>query len=536
MIEYPVLSTQLGKCLFVLCSKLPAPCFSMPNRLANESSPYLLQHQNNPVDWYPWGEEAIEKARREEKPIFLSIGYSACHWCHVMEHESFENEAIARVLNENFVAIKVDREERPDLDQIYMNAVQMLTGRGGWPMSVFLTPELKPFYGGTYWPPHEPARHAGLRPDSRGGDRRLEESPRAGDHGGRAAHGRDCRTSAQRPAATPSDLIARLDRRGASISLRRAFDQHVRRLRPGAEVSASDGSAAAAARAYSQRPAAGLLDMVRLTLDRMAAGGIYDHLGGGFARYSVDARWLVPHFEKMLYDNALLAGAYLGCVSGHRRRELRPRGPRDARLRAPRHDRPGRRLLQHRRRRQRRRRRPVLHVDAGRDRSRARRRARRDVWPRVRCDRRRQFRRPQHSQSAEDARAVCGDSEPRRRTSWPPNWPTAAAKLFAVREKRVRPGRDDKVIVAWNGLMIDAMARAGAALERAANTSSRPTKRPSFILQQHAARRRPAAAHLANGDAKLDAYLDDYAALANALRQPLRSDGQRALDRRSGRG
>ena len=169
----------------------------MPNRLAKESSPYLLQHQNNPVDWYPWGEEAIEKARREDKPIFLSIGYSACHWCHVMEHESFENEAIARVLNENFVAIKVDREERPDLDQIYMNAVQMLTGHGGWPMSVFLTPELKPFYGGTYWPPQQLARHAGLRSDSGGGDRCLEESPRAGAERGRAAYGRvaECRRS-----------------------------------------------------------------------------------------------------------------------------------------------------------------------------------------------------------------------------------------------------------------------------------------------------------------------------------------------------
>ncbi len=174
----------------------------MPNRLAHESSPYLLQHQNNPVDWYPWGDEAIEKARREEKPIFLSIGYSACHWCHVMEHESFENEAIARVLNENFVPIKVDREERPDLDQIYMNAVQMLTGHGGWPMSVFLTPELKPFYGGTYWPPQSAARHAGLRPDSGRRDRRLEESPRAGAERGRPAHGRAAERRRSRRAAT----------------------------------------------------------------------------------------------------------------------------------------------------------------------------------------------------------------------------------------------------------------------------------------------------------------------------------------------
>ncbi len=151
----------------------------MPNRLAHETSPYLLQHQNNPVDWYPWGAEAIERSQGEQKPIFLSIGYSACHWCHVMEHESFENEAIASVLNENFVAIKVDREERPDLDQIYMNAVQMLTGHGGWPMSVFLTPDLKPFYGGTYWPPHSSRGHAGVRSDSGRGDRCLAEPPRA---------------------------------------------------------------------------------------------------------------------------------------------------------------------------------------------------------------------------------------------------------------------------------------------------------------------------------------------------------------------
>ena len=329
----------------------------MPNRLAHESSPYLLQHQNNPVDWYPWGEEAIEKARREEKPIFLSIGYSACHWCHVMEHESFENEAIAGVLNEHFVAIKVDREERPDLDQIYMNAVQMMTGRGGWPMSVFLTPDLKPFYGGTYWPPTGRARHAGLRPDSRGRDRRLEESPRAGDHGGRPAHGRDCRTSAQSAAAMPATLIARLDRRARSANCAArstarygGFGQAPKFPHP------MDLQLLLAALTRAEQ-AAGLLDMVRLTLDRMAAGGIYDQLGGGFARYSVDARWLVPHFEKMLYDNALLGRRVSRSVSCHRRRELRPRGPRDARLRAPRHDRPGRRLLQHGRRRQRRRRR-----------------------------------------------------------------------------------------------------------------------------------------------------------------------------------
>ena len=206
-----------------------------------------------------------------------------------MEHESFENEAIARVLNEHFVAIKVDREERPDLDQIYMNAVQMLTGHGGWPMSVFLTPELKPFYGGTYWPPTSSARHAGVRSDSRGGDRRLEESPRAGDHGGGSAHGRDCRRSARRSGSDASalslDLIdaaatsARADRstgRTAASARRRSF-------RTRWICSCCCG-------VLAERSGRGPLDMVRLTLDRMAAGGIYDHLGGGFARYSVDAR------------------------------------------------------------------------------------------------------------------------------------------------------------------------------------------------------------------------------------------------------
>src|SRR3990172_1560308 len=280
----------------------------MPNHLADESSPYLLQPQNNPVDWYPWGEAAIEKARREEKPIFLSIGYSACHWCHVMEHESFESEAIARVLNENFVSIKVDREERPDLDQIYMNAVQMLTGRGGWPMSVFLTPDLKPFYGGTYWPPT--GRHGMpgfdqiLAAVNDAWKNRREQAITAAEQltaeiqivgisaGGHAGH-------------LSLDLVS-----GAVNQLARSFDSTFGGFGQAPKFPHPMDLQLLLA-AYSRNHQTGLLDMVRLTLDRMAAGGIYNHLGGGFARYSVDARWLVPHFEKMLYDNALLAGAYL---------------------------------------------------------------------------------------------------------------------------------------------------------------------------------------------------------------------------------
>ncbi len=280
----------------------------MPNRLAHESSPYLLQHQNNPVDWFPWGAEAIERSRREDRPIFLSIGYSACHWCHVMEHESFENEAIAQVLNENFVAIKVDREERPDLDQIYMNAVQMLTGHGGWPMSVFLTPELKPFYGGTYWPPHGSRGMPGfdqiLAAVTDAWKNRREQALNAAEqltaelqNVGNVAGGAS--------ASLDIDLID-----SAVTQLRRAFDNTYGGFGQAPKFP-HPMDLQLLVREFDRTGQQGPLDMVRRTLDRMAAGGIYDHLGGGFARYSVDARWLVPHFEKMLYDNALLASVYL---------------------------------------------------------------------------------------------------------------------------------------------------------------------------------------------------------------------------------
>ncbi|MEM8866124.1 MAG: thioredoxin domain-containing protein, partial [Planctomycetota bacterium] len=279
----------------------------MPNRLADETSPYLLQHQNNPVDWYPWGEEALEKAKAEDKPVFLSIGYSACHWCHVMEHESFENDEIAAALNEHFVSIKVDREERPDLDQVYMNAVQMLTQRGGWPMSVFLTPELEPFFGGTYWPPKASRGMPGF------------EQVIAGVHDA-WLNRRD------KVAETAAALTAKLgevsEPQGDSVplavglleaagkELERSFDATNGGF-GGAPKFPHTMDVGVLLRLYSRNEQQRHLDMVRLTLDKMAAGGMYDHLGGGFHRYSVDERWLVPHFEKMLYDNALLAGVYL---------------------------------------------------------------------------------------------------------------------------------------------------------------------------------------------------------------------------------
>lgn len=278
----------------------------MSNRLSGESSPYLLQHAENPVDWYPWGPEALQRAKEEDLPIFLSIGYSACHWCHVMEHESFEDPRIAGLLNESFVCIKVDREERPDLDQIYMNAVQIITGRGGWPMSVFLTPDLQPFYGGTYWPPT-------ARQGMPGFDQVVSAVADAWNNR---------REQALESAAELTERLQAVDQLPPSASslapdlltaalrkLERVFDSqhggfgdspkfpHSMDLQLLLRIHHRFGDESSRAMACQ-------------TLDKMAQGGIRDHLGGGFARYSTDRRWLVPHFEKMLYDNALLLSAY----------------------------------------------------------------------------------------------------------------------------------------------------------------------------------------------------------------------------------
>ncbi|HEX2204713.1 MAG TPA: thioredoxin domain-containing protein [Longimicrobium sp.] len=279
----------------------------MPNRLANETSPYLLQHKDNPVDWFPWGPEALQKARDEDKPILLSVGYSACHWCHVMEHESFENPETAALMNRLYVNVKVDREERPDIDSIYMTAVQQMTGHGGWPMTVFLTPDGAPFYGGTYYPP-EPRYGmpsfrqllAGIHDAWR--DRRDDVHKSAGELKTMLQE-----SAALRPPASELDpsildrayhtLAARFDARWGGFGGAPKFPQPM--------------TLEAMLRQWKRTGSEEPLRMAALTLQRMAEGGMYDHLGGGFARYSVDAKWLVPHFEKMLYDNALLARAYL---------------------------------------------------------------------------------------------------------------------------------------------------------------------------------------------------------------------------------
>ncbi len=280
------------------------------NRLALEKSPYLLQHAHNPVDWYPWGEEAFEKARRENKPVFLSIGYSTCHWCHVMERESFENDDLAAFLNASFVSIKVDREERPDIDGIYMQAVMQMTGHGGWPMSVFLTHDKKPFYGGTYFPPEDRWGQPGFKSLLRGvmnawENKRAEIEKSASGMTEALALGEEGQVLSPESEPAGRAVFYR-----AFATLESVYD------------SAHGGFGDApkfprphllffllryARRAKNQRA----LEMVDRTLRAMAAGGICDQLGGGFHRYSTDAHWNLPHLERMLYDQALLAIAYL---------------------------------------------------------------------------------------------------------------------------------------------------------------------------------------------------------------------------------
>jgi uncharacterized protein len=278
----------------------------MANRLAAESSPYLLQHAENPVDWYPWGEEAFDAARREDKPIFLSIGYSTCHWCHVMERESFESAGVAAVLNEHFVSIKVDREERPDIDRVYMSFVQATTGAGGWPMSVWLTPRLEPFYGGTYFPPTSRWGRPGFV-DVLVELGRLwrEERPRI-EQSAAELTARLRQVTENARGRAPSDGVPAAESLAAAAeSYRRSFDRRFGGFGDAPKFP-RPSELLFLLRESARSGDTGLLDMVRETLRAMSLGGMRDHVGGGFHRYSVDAQWRVPHFEKMLYDQAQL--------------------------------------------------------------------------------------------------------------------------------------------------------------------------------------------------------------------------------------
>ena len=489
----------------------------MPNRLADQTSPYLLQHADNPVQWHPWDDEALRRARQEDRPIFLSIGYSACHWCHVMAHESFEDARIARVLNEHFVSIKVDREERPDLDQIYMEAVTAMTGRGGWPMSVFLTPGLEPFFGGTYWPPTARGGMPGfdqvlLAVADAWTNRREELLQQAGKLTRFLRQG----IEGQPDAAAPGEAGELDDRplRAAEAALAGAFDPHF----------GGFGSAPKfphpidlrlLLRRWDRTRQPRLLEMVTTTLDRMAAGGIYDHLGGGFHRYSVDARWLVPHFEKMLYDNALLAACYLEAwqVTARPRyaeivrqtldyilRDMTdPQGGFTSTEDADSEGEEGKFYLWTPQQID-----AVLGAEAARTFC-----CVYDVTPGGNFEGRNILNRPK-------TLLQCAETLGRNPEELQAELAASRAKLLVARSRRIRPGRDDKILVSWNGLMIDAMARAGAVLGQPRYVDAAGAA-ADFLLGHLRGDDGRLLHSWCRGQARLDAYLDDHAALAGAL-------------------
>ncbi|HEY5520610.1 MAG TPA: thioredoxin domain-containing protein [Candidatus Limnocylindrales bacterium] len=469
-----------------------------PNRLANETSPYLLQHAHNPVDWYPWGPEALATARAEDRPIFLSIGYAACHWCHVMERESFENEATARFLNERFVPIKVDREERPDLDAIYMDAVQHMTGAGGWPMSVFLTPGGKPFYGGTYFP--DQPRHGlpSFRQVLDGVDQawreRRSEVERSGETLASAL------TAQMAPTSGGSELGADvLD--GALASLERGFDERHGGW-GGAPKFPQPMIVELLLRLHVRSGDARALAMARRTLDAMSAGGIYDHLGGGFARYATDAVWLVPHFEKMLYDNAQLTRVYTHAwqLTGEPRYRAVVEETIDFVLRELRTDDGG----------------FAASLDADTDSV----EGATYVWTKEEIDA------VLGDEAAEFEAAygvtANGNWEGRTILARPIGAPDDARladarwRLFEVRRARPQPDRDDKVLTAWNGLMIGALADAAAAFGRG-DWADAAAAAANLLLTRARDKNGRLLRSWKDGQARHAGVLDDYANLADGL-------------------
>jgi uncharacterized protein YyaL (SSP411 family) len=469
------------------------------NRLLSETSPYLLQHAHNPVDWYPWGEEAFGRAKAEDKPVLVSIGYSACHWCHVMEHESFEDENVARLMNENFINIKVDMEERPDVDQIYMSFVQVTTGRGGWPMNVFLTPDKRPFFGGTYFPP-EPRygmpswTQVLLSLREAYHDRRDELEQTANDIVGELR-----RMSIVEPGGLSEDILD-----GAFASFSRSFDP-INGGFGGAPKFPQAMSLEFLLRYHKRTADPRALEMVTKTLDKMALGGIYDQVGGGFHRYATDAIWLVPHFEKMLYDNAQLARVYLHayqvtsnefykgiCVETleYVRREMT--------------DASG-------------------GFFSSQDADSEGEEGKFFVWT------------PEEINEVlgdADAREFCvtfgvtaqGNFEsqniltlkdPVATAPGSDTHATARRKLFEAREQRVKPNRDEKVLTAWNGLMMAAFADAGGVLgndeyleigRQNAGFIFRELYRDGRLMRTWK-----------RGAAKLNGYIEDYANVADGL-------------------
>jgi uncharacterized protein len=483
----------------------------MANRLANETSPYLLQHKDNPVDWYPWSEEALSKARDEDRPILLSVGYSACHWCHVMERESFEDEETARMMNEHFVNIKVDREERPDIDSIYMAAVQALTRHGGWPMTVFLTPEGSPFYGGTYFPPVPSRGMPSFKQLLLGvadayENRRAEVLQSAGSvrdflqASTAAAMPESEATNAELLDRAAGSLLSELDRRFGGFGAAPKFPQAMN-----LEV---------LLRHHKRTGDRSALDAVELTLRSMANGGIYDQLGGGFARYSVDTYWLVPHFEKMLYDNALLSRLYLETYQAtgdafYRRiaeetldyvlRDMTSEGggfysAEDADSEGV----EGRFYVWT----------PEELVAAlGTDEANLAARYW-DVTERGNFEDKNILHVP-HPPEAVAEECGLSPEELRDRIS------EIRDKLFAVREKRIRPGRDEKILAAWNGLMLRSFALAARVTGRE-DYREAAVKNAAFIVEKMKEDGRIHRSYK-DGRARFNGYLEDYAMVADGL-------------------
>lgn len=500
----------------------------MPNCLADETSPYLLQHADNPVNWYPWGEEALAKAKAEDKPIFLSIGYSACHWCHVMAHESFEDEGVAAILNEHFVSIKVDREERPDLDRIYMNAVQAMTGSGGWPMSVFLTPEGQPFYGGTYFPPTArygmPSFTQVLTAVADGWQNRRQELIESGQRlvaalEQQSAIGQDVKRRDLKPETVES----------AFRNLQQSFD----RVHGGwgnAPKFPQPMALEFLLRYHHVTGNSRALQMVSQTLQAMARGGMYDQLGGGFHRYSVDDHWLVPHFEKMLYDNAQLARVYLHAwqVTGEPFYRTITEEILDYVVREMTDGSTGSVLSEVEGEAE-----GLTTGSAGgfystQDADSEGEEGKFFLWTATEI-------RDLLGHEADIFMAAygvtergnfegknilefVGDSDRRAELA------EARQKLFAAREQRVRPGRDEKVLTSWNGLMLAAFAEAARVLdrddyrqvaERNADFLLHELQRPNGRLW-HTWKACPEHGRR-DGVAKINGYLEDHTHLIEGL-------------------
>ncbi len=474
------------------------------NRLINETSPYLLQHAHNPVDWYSWGEEAFERAKKEDKPVFLSIGYSTCHWCHVMERESFENERIAEIMNEHFVNIKVDREHRPDVDSIYMNAVQMMTGSGGWPLSVFLTPEGKPFFGGTYFPPKDIYGRPGFErvllaiADAWKNRRQelIESSNKISEVLTRLTRPTDKETLSPDMLKTGFDYF------------KATFDATYGGFGPAPKFPQPTNLSMLLAYWHRTNDTQAL-QMVEKTLDAMAKGGIYDHIGGGFHRYATDGKWLVPHFEKMLYDQALLSKVYIQAYQVTGKQEYAETAreifnyvlrdmtdPKGGFYSAEDADSEGKE--------------GVFYVWEPKQINSILDKDEAEIFSAYfGVTKKGNFEEHKTILSIVKSIAELEEKLQKDHIEIMHVLTKARSKIFAEREKRIRPHRDDKIITAWNGLMISSMGYGGAVLQEEKYTRA-AERAAKFILDELHKKGRLMRYYRQEQAVEL-AFLDDYA-------------------------